>query len=117
MKKFTLREIWKQQILLLGIYAGNINTKISISSGVNLRTSQRITKELNESNGDYKGTVARKPHSDRLHKIRTPKFVGDIKAEIDNHPSQFISSITRDIGVSEFLIRQVVRKDIGIFKR
>ena len=33
--------------------------------GVNLRTVQRIQKELNESSGDYEDTITWKPHSDR----------------------------------------------------
>ena len=60
--------------------------------------------------------AARKPHSDRSDKKRTPEFVAEIQAMIVNNPSKSISSITRDMGVYEFLIRQIVHKDIWYFK-
>ena len=58
----------------------------------------RIRKELDVSNGDYKGTAARKSHSDYCDKKRTPKSVGEIQAMIDNDLNK---SISRDIGMSE----------------
>ena len=69
---------------------------------------KRIWKELDESNGDYKGTAAEKPHSDHSDNKRTPKFIAEIQAMIDNHPCKSI----RSIEVSELLIRY---GDIDIF--
>ena len=112
MTQFTPPEIWKRHAVLLGIHAGSTNMKISECLGINRRTVQRIRKELEESNGDYEGTAARKLPSNRSDKKRTPEFVGEIQTMIGNDPSKSIRSIARDMGVSEFLIRQVVHKDI-----
>ena len=54
-----------------------------------------------EFNGDYEGTAAQKLHFDSFDKKRSPEFVGEIQAMIDNN----LNSITRNLGVSEFLIR------------
>ena len=43
---------------------------------------------------------------------RTHKFVGDINAVIDDGPSKLIKSVTRDMGASEFLIKQIVHEDV-----
>ena len=59
--------------------------------------------------------AAWKPHSDQSDKKRTPKFFGEIKTMINNDPSLSINSIARDIGMSEFLIRQVVHDNILYF--
>ena len=76
---------------------------------------QRIRKELTESNGDYEGTAVWNLHSDRSDKKIILEFVGEIQAKIDSYPCKSIRSIASDIGVSEFLIRQVVYKDILYF--
>ena len=47
--------------------------------------------------------------------IKTPKFVNQIQIMINNNLSKSIRSIARDVGMSEFLIRQVVHKDIWYF--
>ena len=78
-------------------------------------SAKDLKKELDGSNGDYEGTAAQKPHSDHSDKKRTSKFVGDIQAMIDNNPNGSVRSIARDMGVSEFLIRQVVHEDICYF--
>ena len=63
MAQFTPPDIWKRHSVLLGIHAGGPNTKIFQCFGVSLRTVQMIRKEWNEYNGNYEGTVTRKPHS------------------------------------------------------
>ena len=87
--QFPPPEIGKQYAVLLSIHAGSSNTKISYCLSVNLRTVQRIQKELNEFNGGYKGTVAQKPCSDYSDKKRT-KFVCEIQALMNNDPSKLI---------------------------
>ena len=57
----------------------------------------------------------RKPHSDCSDEKRTPKFVGEIQVTIDNDSCKSISSIARDMGVFEFLTRQVVHEEIRYF--
>ena len=51
---------------------------------------------------------ARDPLSDRFDKKRSPEFVGEIQAIMENDPSMSIRSIARDMEVSEFLIRQII---------
>ena len=75
--------------------------KISQCLGVNLRTVQRIQKELDESNGDYKDMAAWKLHFDHSDEKITPEFVGEIQAIIDNDPSKSIRSIVMNIVVFE----------------
>ena len=48
---------------------------ISECLGVNLKTVQMIRKELSQSNGDYKGTAAWKPHSNRPNKKKKTNFL------------------------------------------
>ena len=93
-------------------HAGSSNTKISQYLSVNLRTVQRILKDLDESNSNYK--YSNLEASLWLFKKRT-KFIGGIQAMIDNDPSKLIRCIPRDMGVSEFLIRKVVHEDIETF--
>ena len=68
----------------------------------------RIRKELEESTVDYEGTAVWKSHYSPSDKKRIPGFVGEIQAMMD----EFFRSIARQIGVAEFLIRQVVREII-----
>ena len=56
--------------------------------------------------------TAQKPHSDHSDKKRTQEFLPEIQAMIKNNPSKSIGSIVRNMGMSEFLIRQIVHKDI-----
>ena len=94
MTQFTLPEILKQHVELADIYDWSFNTNYSNESiwGQYLYTDLRLTpktmqnlwKELDESNGDYEGTAAWKSHSDRPDKKRTPEFVAEIQAMIDN---------------------------------
>ena len=65
---------------------------------VNLRITQRIQKEFDESNGDYEGTAARMPRSDRSDLKRTPEFVGEIQNVVDNDSSKLIRSISYQTG-------------------
>ena len=70
---------------------------------------------LDKSHGGYEVTVARKPHSIHSDQNRTPKFVGEILAMINNNPSKSFRSIAVNMGVSKFLIRQVVHEEIQYF--
>ena len=60
--QITPPEIWKRDAVLFGIYSGSSNTKISERFGVNLKTGQKILKELDEPNSDYETMAARKLH-------------------------------------------------------
>ena len=62
------------------------------------------------SNSDYEG-MADGTFTDCSDKKRTPKFVGETQAMVDNN----LSKLIRSTGVSEFLIRQVVHEDICYF--
>ena len=42
------------------------------------------SKEMYESNDDYEDTLAQKPYSDRPVKKRTPEFLCEIQAMIEN---------------------------------
>ena len=68
-----------------------------------------------ESNVDYEGAAARITHSARSDKKKTPEFVGEIKTMIDNDSSKSMTGIYRDMGVSEFHIRQTVHEEIRYF--
>ena len=57
---------------------------------------------------DYERAAARMFHPDISEKKITPKFVANNQAMIENDPSKSISSIAKDMGVSEFLIEQVI---------
>ena len=77
---------------------------------------QRIRNESDESDGDQEGTASCNPHSDHSDKERTPEFVAETLARIDNNPSESIRSVAKvDMKVSEFLIRPVVHEDIQYF--
>ena len=54
-------------------------------------------------------------YSYRFDKKRTPEFVTEIQAIIDNDLNKSTRSIAIDIGISEFLIRQVVYEGIRYF--
>ena len=46
------------------------------------------------------------PYSDHSDKKRTCKFESEIQVIIDNDPSQSIRPIAKEMGVSDFFIRQ-----------
>ena len=46
---------------------------------------------------------------------RTIEFVREIQGMIHNDPSELIKSIASNIGMSEFLMKQVVHEDIQYF--
>lgn len=70
-----------------------------------MRRVSKIRQEIKKSNGDDEGIVARKTHSGRRsNENRTPEFVGEIQAIIDNHPSESNKSITSDMEVFEFQV-------------
>ena len=46
---------------------------------------------------------------------KTPKFVDEIQSIINNDPNKSIRPISRDMGKSKFLIRQVVHEDIRYY--
>ena len=86
----------------------------SVSVSIN-RTVQRFWKELDVSNGDYDSTVAREPHFDRSDEKRTPEFVVDIKAMIDNDLSELSDLYLWAWENLNFLIKQVVLEEIRYF--
>ena len=77
--------------------------------------SRRLKKELDESCGIYESTVGPKPNSNRSYQKRTPEFVVEVLTMIETNPSTSIRFITRDMEVSELLIRQVVHQGILYF--
>ena len=113
-RKFTPPEIWKRHAVLLRIHHGNIIQRL-YRVRVKLRTVSWIQKVFDKSNSENGCTAARNPHPDRSDKKRTPKFVGEIQVMFDNDRSKSIKSITRDMGVSEFLIREVMQEDLWYF--
>ena len=80
-----------------------------------LRTVETIRKELGESKSYYEGTVARKLHSDCSDKKRTPKFVAENEAIIDNDLNKSVRFTTRDTTVYKVFIRREVLVDIRYF--
>ena len=74
---------------------------------------QRIRKDATDV--DYEGTSAKKLHFDRSGKKRSPEYLGEIQILTDKDITKLIRSITRDMGVSEFLIGQVVHEDTRYF--
>ena len=72
----------------------------------------KIRKVLDEFNNNYEGIAAQKIHSNCSDKKRTPDFYGEIQAMNDNDPSKCIRLNAKDMGVSEFLFKQVVHEDI-----
>ena len=128
MTQFTHPEIWKQHAVLLAIHARSSNAMISDCLGISLRTVQRIQKDLDEFNDDYKGAAAQKRwvssmvimkvqqlgNFTLILLIKIHKFVSEIQAMFN---SKSIRSIIRDMGMFEFLIRQVVYEDIWYFSK
>ena len=78
------------------------NTKISKSSVNNLKYG---------ADSDYEGTAALIV----LIGKKTPEFLAEIQAVIDNNPSNSIRFIAKDMGVSEFLSWQIMHEDIHYF--
>ena len=50
-----------------------------------------------------------------LIKNRTPEFVAEIQGMTDNNSSKSTRSVTKDVGVSEFLLKLVAHEDIRYF--
>ena len=89
---FTPPEIYKRYAVFLGIHARCTNPKISECLGINLRTVQRIRKEFDESNDDYKSAAVHKPHSDRWNKKKNSRICwGD--PDCDRWQSQIVTQV------------------------
>ena len=67
--------------------------------------------EFDEFNDDYEGTAVQKHHSDDSDKKRTSEFICEIQTMIDNDSSELIKFITRDMGMSGFLIIDYERQE------
>ena len=69
---------------------------------------------MDESNGAYEGTTAWRPHSDRSDQKRTPDFLGQIPAMINNDHSKSIRSITSDIGIAwvSYQVDRIIRHSV-----
>ena len=86
MMQLTPPEIWKwHAVLLLSIHAVSFKTNILECLGVNLKTVQRIQKQLDKSNGFYECTAVCKPHFDCSYE-KTLIFVDVFYAMIDKNP-------------------------------
>ena len=106
MTQFTPLETWKRSDIPLGIHSKALIWRFQ---GVWVS----IWGQCREFEKSY--MAARKPHSNRSDKNSTPEFVREILATIDNDPCKSIKCIASDMGVSEFLIKQVVHEDIQYF--
>ena len=53
--------------------------------------------------------------SELSNEKRSPEFVGEFQAMIDNNPSQSIRSIARNMGMLELLIKYIVNEDFEHF--
>ena len=58
---------------------------------------------LDVSNGDYKGTVAKKLHSDGTKKKRTQEFIAEVQVMMINDPNNLARSIAKNMKVSFFV--------------
>ena len=116
--QFSPPEIWKWHAVLLGIQARNNNIKdFTVFCCQSEDTVERIWKDLNESNGDYKGMAGEKPPSDLSDKKRNFEFVGKIQPTIENDPSKSFRSIARDMEVSagKHLVFLIEDEKVSIF--
>ena len=104
---------------LNGIFSVNSNHFFLVLLDISSRRGLRIIflggKKDSKRVGDYEGTAVRKPYFDRSDKKRTQELFGEIQAMIDNDRNKSIRFIGRDMGVSAFLIKQVMHKDIQYF--
>ena len=103
MRQFAPPKHCKWHAVLLGIHAESPNRKIPEFLGVILKTVLNPMVIIK---------VQQLRSLTLIILIRTPEFVGEFQTIIDNDFSKSISSIARDIGVSEFHIRQGVYENI-----
>ena len=89
-------------------YCRTTNTKIMQYSGINLRTAQKIKKELNEFDGELQKYSSSEALLIVVIRKQPPNLL--LRSMIDNNSNKLIRS--RNMGESDFLVRQVVHKDI-----
>ena len=89
----------------------NLKITCCILLGIHARSPRVFVYHYEDSIEDYEGMTAQKL-SDHSDKKRTQEFLPGIQAMIENNPSKSIGSIARNMGMSEFLIRQIVHEDI-----
>ena len=62
--------------------------------------------------GNMESVVKRRKHKPRSDTVRTPQFVQQVQDIIDEDPSKFISTISRNLQVSICTFRGIIHKDI-----
>jgi len=100
-------EAKREQIVAL-LHAGfsipDIMSKVSVSRATIFNTKKRL-KEF--------GHVKRRPGSCGKPTVTTPRLVANLKARIKRNPIRSMRGMAKELNVSEFTVRSIVKKKIG----
>ena len=113
--QFTTPEMWKWHALLFDIHTRSSNMNISKWLGANHRTVEEDSKRVWRSPMVIMKVRQLGIFTLIILIIEFLNLFGEIKTMIGNDPRKSIRLIARDMGVSEFHIRQVVHEDIRYF--
>lgn len=101
--------------MVTGIRAGRTNREIANFNEISYNTVKNFTREYNkfiEEGGQAEEfDIKRKQHR-RRSDAHTVEIVERVQEMINNDPGQSMRKMAADLGVSEWLIRKIVKQDI-----
>lgn len=110
-----LSEYDKRAAVLVALHAGRTAPEIMKFLKLPSSLVYRVKKSFDDgmAAGDPTAVTAhRKQHSRRSDTLRTPAFVAQLQALVDEDPGKSVRSLAKELGVSEGTIRNAVHEDL-----
>ena len=112
MEDNKLTQEMKRHAVIVVIHTKHSDLEISQFFNVTRPFVHKIRRELEASDGNVENVAKHRKHKPRSDAVRTPQFVQQVQDIIDEDPLISIRAFSRDLQVSEFLIRRSVHEDI-----
>jgi len=101
--------------IITGIRAGKTNREIAEFNNLSISTVKEVSKLyhdfIEEGGQDEDFDVKRKSHR-RRSDAHSPEITAQVQELINEDPGRSMRKIAADLGVSDFLIRKIVKEDI-----
>ena len=98
-----------REAIAMLLKAGESKAAISRKLKTNIRTVQRLAKQLQE-----KGNVKEKPKKGRPRSVNTPNIRKLIKQRIDRNDERSLGKMAKELKISDWSVRNIVKKELGL---
>ena len=101
--------------IVTGIRAGRTNKEIADFNNISVSTVKRLAKEyhkfIEQGGQDEEFDIKRKQHR-RRSDAHSREIVEQVQEAINNDPGRSMRALGEELGVSEWLIRKIVKEDL-----